>query len=72
MELYSVDRIEQNTVVLVKDGKAYNYTMADFDFAVKEGMLLSRSSDGRFSYEKEETDRVKKELFKKQNSLFCN
>ncbi len=72
MELYSVDRIEEDTVVLVKDGKTYNYTLTDFDFAVKEGMLLSKSPDGSFSYEKEETDRVKKELFKKQNSLFCN
>ena len=72
MEFYSVDRIEEDTVVLVKDGKSYNYPLTDFDFAVKEGMLLSKSHDGRFSYEKDETDRVKKELFKKQNSLFCN
>lgn len=72
MELYSVDRIEEDTVVLLKDGKSYNYTLTDFDFAVKEGMLLSKSPDGKFSYEKKETDRVKKELFKKQNSLFCN
>lgn len=72
MEFYSVDRIEEDTVVLVKDGKSYDYPLTDFDFEVKEGMLLSKSPDCRFSYEKEETDRVKKELFKKQNSLFCN
>lgn len=72
MELYSVDRIEENTVILIKDGKAYEYPQTDFDFAVKEGMLLSKSSDGGFAYEKEETDRVRRELFKKQNSLFCN
>jgi len=72
MELYSVDRIEESTVVLIKDGKSENYPLSDFDFPVKEGMLLSKAPDGSFSYEKEETDRVKKELFKKQNSLFCN
>lgn len=72
MELFSVDRIEENIVVLIKDGKAFNYPLDDFDFFVKEGMLLSRDSDGKFRYEKEETERVKNELFKKQNDLFCN
>lgn len=72
MELFSVDRIEENIVVLIKDGKAFNYPLDDFDFLVKEGMLLSRDSDGKFRYEKEETERVKNELFKKQNDLFCN
>lgn len=72
MELFSVDRIEENIVVLIKDGKAVNYPLDDFDFSVKEGMLLSRDSDGKFRYEKEETERVKNELFKKQNDLFCN
>ena len=42
------------------------------DFSVKEGMLLSKDSDGKFRYEKEETERVKNELFKKQNDLFIN
>jgi len=72
MEFFSVDRIEENIVVLIKDGKAFNYPLDDFDFLVKEGMLLSRDSDGKFRYEKEETERVKNELFKKQNDLFCN
>lgn len=72
MELFSVDRIEENIVVLIKDGKAFNYPLEDFDFSVKEGMLLSRDSDGKFRYEKKETERVKNELFKKQNDLFCN
>ena len=55
MELFSVDRIEENIVVLTKDGKAVNYPLDDFDFSVKEGMLLSRDSDGKFRYEKEKT-----------------
>lgn len=72
MEFFSVDRIEENIVVLIKDGKAVNYPLDDFDFSVKEGMLLSRDSDGKFRYEKDETERVKNELFKKQNGLFLN
>lgn len=72
MEFFSVDRIEENIVVLIKDGKAFNYPLEDFDFSVKEGMLLSRDPDGKFRYKKEETERVKNELFKKQNDLFCN
>lgn len=72
MELFSVDRIEENIVVLIKDGKSVNYPLENFDFSVKEGMLLSRDSDGKFRYEKEETERVKNELFKKQNDLFLN
>mgnify|MGYP000243096081 FL=1 len=72
MELFSVDRIEENIVVLIKDGKAFNYPLGNFDFSVKEGMLLSKDSDGKFRYEKKETERVKNELFKKQNDLFCN
>lgn len=72
MELFSVDRIEENIVILIKDGQAFNYPLDDFDFFVKEGMLLSRDSDGKFRYEKEETERVKNELFKKQNDLFLN
>ncbi len=72
MELFSVDRIEENIVILIKDGKAFNYPLDDFDFFVKEGMLLSRNSDGKFRYEKEETERAKKALFKKQNDLFLN
>ena len=61
MELFSVDRIEENIVILIKDGKAFNYPLDVFDFSVKEGMLLSRDSDGKFRYEKEETERVKSE-----------
>lgn len=72
MEFFSVDRIEEDIVVLIKDGKAFNYPLGNFDFSVKEGMLLSRDSDGKFRYEKDETERVKNELFKKQNDLFCN
>ena len=72
MKFFSVDRIEEDIVVLIKNGKAVNYPLGDFDFSVKEGMLLSRDSDGKFRYEKEETERVKNELFKKQNDLFCN
>ena len=52
MELFSVDRIEENIVILIKDGQAFNYPLDDFDFFVKEGMLLSRDSDGKFRYEK--------------------
>lgn len=72
MQLFSVDRIEENIVILIKDGKVFSYPLDDFDFSVKEGMLLSRDSDGKFRYEKEETERVKKALFKKQNDLFLN
>lgn len=72
MELFSVDRIEEDIVVLIKDGKTFNYPLDDFDFSVKEGMLLSKDSDGKFRYEKDETERVKNELFKKQNDLFLN
>ena len=72
MEFFSVDRIEEDIVVLIKGGKAFNYPLDDFDFSVKEGMLLSKDSDGKFRYEKDETERVKNELFKKQNDLFLN
>lgn len=72
MELFSVDRIEEDIAVLIKDGKTFNYPLGDFDFDIKEGMLLSRDSNGKFHYEKDETERLKKELFKKQNNLFCN
>ena len=40
MELFSVDRIEENIVILIKDGKALNYPLDDFDFFVKEGDAL--------------------------------
>ena len=72
MELFSVDRIEENIVILIKDGKAFNYPLDDFDFSVKEGMLLSSDSYGKFRYEKEISERVKKALFQKQNDLCLN
>ncbi|MBR5495962.1 MAG: DUF3006 domain-containing protein [Oscillospiraceae bacterium] len=71
MKIYSVDRIENGFAVCEdKDTKKIENILIDkFDFTVKAGDILRFDGD-KYSVDINETQKIKKELFDLQNSLF--
>ena len=71
MKTYSVDRIE-NGFAMCEDRdtkKIENIPVTEFDFSVKVGDIL-RFDGEKYVVDKDETGKIKKELFDLQNSLF--
>ncbi len=71
MKTYSVDRIENGFAVCEDcDTKIIeNIPIAKFDFTVKAGDII-RFDTNKYSLDINETQKMKKELFDLQNSLF--
>ncbi len=71
MKIYSVDRIENGFAVCEdRDTKKIeNIPVTEFDFSVKVGDIL-RFDGEKYVVDKDETRKIKKELFDLQNSLF--
>lgn len=67
---YSVDRIENNTAVLIDEEKnRYTVAAALLPDAAKQGSVLVKS-DGGYRLDEQETRRRKDRLYKLQKRLF--
>ncbi len=67
---YSVDRIENGIAVIEYGNEHICLSVISLPNGVKEGDILLRRADGSFSVDRTETERLKKENNKIQNSLF--
>lgn len=70
MKKYSVDRIENGIAVIECGTEILNISVLSLPNGVQEGDILVRQSDGSFTVDSEETERLKREYNKIQNSLF--
>lgn len=70
MEQYIVDRIEKNTAVLEYNNTYINIDTSLLPNGIKEGSVLLKSADGRFTLDEQETLKRKHALFALQNNLF--
>ncbi len=70
MKKYSVDRIENGIAVIECGKEILNISVLNLPSGVREGDILVRQSDGSFTADAEETERLKREHNKIQNSLF--
>ena len=64
-----VDRIEGQTVVIEDGGRHFNADISLFDGAVHEGDVLTEQG-GRYSADKDATQRRREDIIKLQNSLW--
>lgn len=67
-----IDRIEGDIAICEDSGKNHlDIPMADISGSVKEGDLLYRNSNGSgYVVDSEETERRRRELFRRQSNLF--
>lgn len=70
MNIYSVDRIEENIAVIEYEGKFIEIGLEELPENIKEGDILIKEENGSFSVDENETKRIKALLAEKQNSLF--
>lgn len=69
-DCYSVDRIENDTVVCVDDkGKVYNVPLGEVEHGVKEGDMLYLL-DGRYLIDDDRTNRRRLEMEELQDGVF--
>lgn len=73
MEFWSIDRIEEDTVVLVDANKEItNVSRAYFTEPVAEGDIVFRDADGIFHADAAQTAEKKRELFDLQKKIFSD
>lgn len=70
MEKFSVDRIEGDFYILESENKVYIDIPKNQVENAKEGDIVFLSSDGIYRVDFEETEKLKKELYELQNSIF--
>lgn len=70
MKKYSVDRIENGLAVIEYGNERINISVLSLPSGVREGDILIRHSDGSFAVDRKETERLKREYNKIQNSIF--
>lgn len=73
MEAWSVDRIEENTAVLIdSDKKVLNVPLSLFLEPIAEGDVVIRQESGKFSVDSEKTAEKKRALFDLQKKIFSD
>lgn len=73
MEIWSVDRIEGNTVILINsEKKILNVSLSLFSKSVAEGDVVVRQESGEFSVDCEKTAEKKRDLFYLQKKIFSD
>lgn len=70
MEQYIVDRIEKSMAVLEYNNTYINIDISLLPSEIKEGSVLLKSDDGRFTVDEQATLKRKRALFALQNNLF--
>ena len=67
---YVLDRFENGLAVLEHNGEFIDVEKKYLPPKAKEGSVLHKKSDGTYYVDESLTEKLKKELFEKQNSLF--
>lgn len=73
MEIWSVDRIEGTTAVLINsEKKILDVDVTLFSEPIAEGDVVVRQESGAFSVDREKTAEKKRELFDLQKKIFSD
>lgn len=73
MEIWSVDRIEGNTVILISsEKKILDVAVTLFSEAIAEGDVVIQKESGAFSVDHEKTTEKKRKLFDLQKKIFSD
>lgn len=73
MEIWSVDRIEGNTVILINsEKKILDVAITLFSEPIAEGDVVIQQEYGAFSVDHEKTTEKKRKLFDLQKKIFSD
>lgn len=73
MEIWSVDRVEDDTVVLINpEKKIINVPYTLFSEPVASGDIVIRQASGKFLMDSEKTAEKKRKLFDLQKKIFSD
>lgn len=70
MDVYSVDRIENDIAVIICGKKVIEISLEKLPKDIKEGSVLIKTDSGEYIIDKQETSNRKKMMNSLQNSLF--
>lgn len=68
--MLTIDRIEENVVVLDEDGRVFNADKALFDGEIAETLVVTRLENGRFKCDKKAAELRKKKIEALQDELW--